>query len=101
MLRWQRFLPFLLFLVISAAAQSRIDCNALKSHILVETVHYCVLLPPAYDSVPAKRYPVLYFLHGLGENEQTLFKTAGWNLIEELRQQHKINDFLIVAPEAK
>jgi S-formylglutathione hydrolase FrmB len=60
-----------------------------------------VLLPPSYDIVPAKRYPVLYFLHGLGENEQTLFKTGGWNLIEDLRQQHKVGDFLIVTPEAK
>ena len=101
MLRWPRFVPFLLFLAISAAAQSRIDCNALKSHTLGETVHYCVLLPPGYDSAPARRYPVLYFLHGLGENEQTLFKTGGWNLIEDLRQQHKISDFLIVTPEAK
>jgi S-formylglutathione hydrolase FrmB len=101
MLRRQRFFPFLLFLTISASAQSRIDCNALKSRILGETVHYCVLLPPSYDSVPAKHYPVLYFLHGLGENEQTLFKTGGWNLIEDLRQQHKIGDFLIVTPEAR
>ena len=60
-----------------------------------------MLLPPSYDAAPAKRYPVLYFLHGLGENEQTLFKTGGWNLIEDLRQQHKIGDFLIVTPEAK
>jgi S-formylglutathione hydrolase FrmB len=101
MLRWLRLFPFLLFLTISASAQSRIDCNALKSRILGETVHYCVLLPPSYDSVPAKHYPVLYFLHGLGENEQTLFKTGGWNLIEDLRQQHKIGDFLIVTPEAR
>jgi S-formylglutathione hydrolase FrmB len=101
MLRAHRFFPFLLFLAISASAQSRIDCDALKSHILGDTVHYCVLLPSAYDSAPAKRYPVLYFLHGLGENEQTLFKTGGWNLIEDLRQQHKVGDFLIVTPEAK
>lgn len=101
MLRLQRFFPFLLLLAISASAQSRIDCNVLKSRILGETVHYCVLLPSTYDSSSAKHYPVLYFLHGLGENEQTLFKTGGWNLIEDLRQQHKIGDFLIVTPEAR
>jgi S-formylglutathione hydrolase FrmB len=101
MSRCSRFFPFLLFLAISASAQSRIDCNALNSHILGEAVHYCVLLPSSYDSAPAKRYPILYFLHGLGENEQTLFKTGGWNLIEDLRQQHKVGDFLIVTPEAK
>lgn len=99
--------PLLLLLIAAsfhlplARAQSRIDCNALRSHILNRPVHFCVLLPPDYDSVGAKtrRYPVLYFLHGLGENEQTLFQTGGWNLIEDLRQQHKISDFLIVAPE--
>jgi S-formylglutathione hydrolase FrmB len=99
-MRSLRLLIFLFF-SISASAQSRIDCNALKSRILADTVHYCVLLPPTYDSTPAKHYPILYFLHGLGENEQTLFKTGGWNLIEDLRQQHKIGDFLIVTPEAK
>ncbi len=99
-LRPLRFFLFFWF-AISASAQSRIDCNALKSRILGETVHYCVLLPASYDSVPARRYPVLYFLHGLGENEQTLFKTGGWNLIEDLREQHKVGDFLIVTPEAK
>ena len=94
-------LTLLLWFAVSALAQSRIDCDALKSRVLADTVHYCVLLPPSYNSAPAKRYPVLYFLHGLGENEQTLFKTGGWNLIEDLRQQHKIGDFLIVTPEAK
>src|SRR5450631_1552331 len=103
MVRW----PLLLFLVVSfllplAEAQGRIDCNALNSRILSQSVHYCVLLPPGYDpsgAKPAKRYPVLYFLHGLGENEQTLFNSGGWNLIEDLRQQQKISDFLIVAPQ--
>ncbi|MGA8152587.1 MAG: alpha/beta hydrolase family protein [Terriglobales bacterium] len=103
MRRLFRFLILPFIFTGLAAAQSRIDCNALKSHILEEVVHYCVLLPPGYDAPSAKaaRYPVLYFLHGLGEDEQTLFKTGGWNLIEDLRQQHKVGDFLIVTPEAK
>lgn len=95
------FLALLVFFPV-AQAQARIDCNALNSRILNQAVHYCVLLPPGYDTAgakPARRYPVLYFLHGLGENEQTLFNTGGWNLIEDLRQQQKISDFLIVAPE--
>lgn len=103
MLRSLRVSHLVFLLAISAAAQSRIDCNALNSRILGETVHYCVLLPSGYDAASARpqRYPVLYFLHGLGENEQTLFKTGGWTLIDDFRQQHKIGDFLIVTPEAK
>jgi S-formylglutathione hydrolase FrmB len=62
-------------------------------------------LPADYDSGaaqhPPKRYPVLYFLHGLGDNEQTLFNSGGWTLLEDLRNQHKMGDFLIVAPEGR
>jgi S-formylglutathione hydrolase FrmB len=110
----RRFLRFLLLFPIlssgtafsvGASRQGRIDCNVLNSRILKQAVHYCVELPPDYDGngpkLTPRRYPVLYFLHGLGENEQTLFSTGGWNLIEDLRQQHKIGDFLIVAPEGK
>jgi S-formylglutathione hydrolase FrmB len=103
------FSPFfrLLFLMTllpwSAHAQGRIDCGAVKSHVLSEAVHYCVLLPSGYDAAirshSPRRYPVLYYLHGLGDNEQTLFKSGGWDLIEDLRQQGKISDFLIVTPD--
>jgi len=84
-------------------AQSRTDCNVINSRILKQAVHYCVQLPPGYDAKesPPQRYPVLYFLHGLGQNEQTLFSTGGWSVIEDLRRQHKIGDFLVVAPEGK
>src|SRR3984885_12880755 len=86
-----------------AHAQGRIDCNALQSHILGEALHYCVMLPPGYDAATTghspRRYPVLYFLHGLGDNEQTFFKSGGWDLVEDLRQQGKVSDFLVVTPE--
>jgi len=87
----------------SAHAQSRIDCNALNSRILKHPVHYCVYLPASYDAGagkhPAQSYPVLYFLHGLGDNERTLFNSGGWTLLDDLRRQHKMGEFLIAAPE--
>jgi S-formylglutathione hydrolase FrmB len=96
----------LLNLAPVAHAQSRIDCDALHSKVLKHVVHYCVYLPAGYDSAPAnqsppQRYPVLYFLHGLGDNEQTLFNSGGWTLLDDLRRQHKIGEFLIVAPEGR
>jgi S-formylglutathione hydrolase FrmB len=88
-----------------AHAQGRIDCNALESRVLGQTVHYCVMLPPDYDTATAspspRRYPALYFLHGLGDNEQTLFKGGGWDLVEDLRRQGRVTDFLIIAPEGR
>jgi S-formylglutathione hydrolase FrmB len=96
---------FLLIAAGSTVAQSRMDCTALNSHILKQVVHYCVYLPAGYDAGttqhPARRYPVLYFLHGLGDNEQTLFNSGGWTLLDDLRHQSKMGDFLIVAPEGR
>ena len=85
----------------SALAQGRIDCSTLDSRILHRAVRYCVMLPPSYETDKQKKFPVLYFLHGLGENEQTLLRSGGWGLIEDLRQGHKIGDFLIAAPEGR
>lgn len=101
------FGPLLLLLIGSLAqAQSRIDCNALQSQILKQVVHYCVYLPASYNQAavtksPAPRYSVLYFLHGLGDNEQTLFNSGGWTLLDDLHRQGKMRDFLIVAPEGR
>jgi S-formylglutathione hydrolase FrmB len=83
---------------VASFAQSRIDCSAMNSRILKRVVHYCVYLPSGYDAAQ-KGYPVLYFLHGLGDNERTLFNSGGWTLLDDLRKQHRMGDFLIVAPE--
>jgi S-formylglutathione hydrolase FrmB len=98
-----RFSLFVLFLAFSplAFAQGRIDCSSLNSHILHRAVRYCVMLPSSYDKEPNKKYPVLYFLHGLGENEQTLIQSGGWGLIEDLQRQHKVGEFLLIAPEGR
>ena len=95
----------ILIVSLSAQAQSRIQCDALSSQILKYPVHYCVYLPASYDTGATKtvpeHYPVLYFLHGLGDNEKTLFNSGGWTLLDDLRQEHKLGEFLIVAPEGR
>jgi S-formylglutathione hydrolase FrmB len=107
MRRVRRFPGILLFLALAVTGTvAQIDCSSLDSHILKRPVRYCVQLPANYaDAKDASgklaRYPVLYFLHGLGDNEQTLFKTGGWTLIEDLRERKKIGNFLIVAPEGR
>ncbi len=98
--------PIVVALLVGAChALSRIDCNALQSSILRESVHYCVMLPPDYDAATAghslRRYPVLYFLHGLGADEQSMFKSGGWDLIQDLRQKGQVSDFLVVSPEGR
>jgi S-formylglutathione hydrolase FrmB len=83
-----------------ASAQSRIDCSSFNSRILHHAVRYCVMLPPNYDQ-ETRKYPALYFLHGLGENEQALMRSGGWGPIEDLQRQHKVGDFIMLAPEGR
>ncbi|HXY50210.1 MAG TPA: alpha/beta hydrolase family protein [Terriglobales bacterium] len=99
MARWGLFLALLPGL--PAFAQGRIDCAVIESAILRRPVRYCADLPARNDDLSRRSYPILYFLHGLGDDEQTLLKSGGWTLIDDLRQQGKIGDFLVVAPQGR
>ena len=83
-----------------AAAAGRAECQSIKSKILAHSVAYCALLPPSYDVEKTRRYPVLYFLHGLGDNEQMFLHSGGWNLVEDMWEQHQLGEFVIVTPAA-
>ncbi len=82
-----------------AGAAGRAECRSIPSRILGRPVAYCVLLPASFDADKTRRYPVLYFLHGLGENEQTLVNFGGMNLVEDLWEQKELGEFLIVTPD--
>jgi S-formylglutathione hydrolase FrmB len=68
------------------------------STALARPVRYCAFLPPSFDQDKTRRYPVLYYLHGLGDNEQSLLNFGGWDIVEHLRVNGKIGDFVILAP---
>ena len=84
--------------VAQAAGHSRVECSTLQSRILARSVPYCVLLPPSYSRDKARRYPVAYYLHGLGDNEQSLINLGGWPLYDRLLSEKKIGEFAVVAP---
>jgi len=85
----------------AVGATGRADCLTAQSKILGRAVRYCVILPPSYDADKARRYPVLYLLHGLGDNEQMLIHSGGFNLIEELWERRQLGEFLIATPAAE
>jgi S-formylglutathione hydrolase FrmB len=100
--RWfTRTLVALLALCLSPSvrAQGRAECSVIKSDILNRSVRYCAFLPASFDDDKTRRYPVLYYLHGLGDNEQSLLN-GGWDVISELRRQGKIGDFIVLAASA-
>lgn len=79
-------------------AEGRAECSVVQSTILARPVRYCAFLPASFDQDKARQYPVLYYLHGLGDNEQSLLNMGGWDLIEDLRRQGRIGDFIVLAP---
>lgn len=94
-----------LLLLLALAAQSsfaveRVQCGSVKSRFVPQPVGYCALLPPGYDAHPEKKFPVLYFLHGLGENQSFLVSSGGWQMIEDLWEQKQMGEFVIITPQA-
>ena len=84
----------------SFAATGRVECNSLPSKILAHPVNYCVILPPSYDTDKSRKFPILYFFHGLGDNEQMFIHAGGFNLVEDLWERGQLNEFLIATPDA-
>jgi S-formylglutathione hydrolase FrmB len=89
-----------ILLTPAAQANARAECVSLPSTILERAVPYCVLLPPSYDTDKTRRYPVLYLLHGLGDNDQFLIHSGGMNLVQDLWERKQLGEFLIVTPAA-
>ena len=91
---------FLLVLLVVNAAAQRVQCGTVNSQYMTSPVGYCALLPPSYDAQPAKKFPVLYFLHGLGGDQSFLVSTGGWNLIEDAWEQKRFAEFVLITPQA-
>ena len=93
------FLYFLCLLYVPAVvASGRVECNSVPSKILARSVPYCVVLPASFDADKTKRFPILYELHGLGDNEQFFVHSGLWNLVEDQRERGELKEFLIATP---
>jgi enterochelin esterase-like enzyme len=99
-----RFAGIALLVLLAAAtahSQERADCRAFRSAVLHSSVRYCVYLPASYSSAEARtrKYPVLYLLHGLGGNAQSMALEGEWTALQDLRREHLAGEFLVVAPD--
>src|SRR5579872_6209224 len=91
---------FLLIVSIHAVAAGRVECGSVNSKYMPNAVAYCAMLPPSYDAQPAKKFPVLYFLHGIGGDQSFLVSSGGWQIIEDMWEQKKMGEFVIITPQA-
>jgi S-formylglutathione hydrolase FrmB len=100
--RWPFFTYFLSLLCLAVplhAATGRVECNSLPSKFTHRAVPYCIMLPPAFDADKTRHFPILYLLHGLGDNEQFFMHSGEWNLVEDMREKGELKDFLIATPD--
>jgi S-formylglutathione hydrolase FrmB len=96
------YLLHILYFAPATFAAGRVECAAVESKLMARAVRYCALLPPSYDAPASRgrRYPVVYYLHGLGDNEQSLIHLGGWNMIENLQERGRIGEMIVVVPDA-
>jgi S-formylglutathione hydrolase FrmB len=80
---------------------SRVEYKTFHSALLNRDLRYGIYLPPSYAASPAKKYPVLYFLHGLDENEMR-WSTRGQTdlMLDQLIASGKIGEFIVAVPFA-
>ena len=81
-----------------AAPTPGVEYGSLQSPSLGKALKYAVQFPPSYQSETKRRYPVLYFLHGMNGNEGEFERRGVAAAISKLREQGKIGEFVIVAP---
>lgn len=82
-----------------AASESALECLAIPSSILGRSVNVCVALPSDYAASTSMRYPTLYFLHGLFENQTSWSDRGGQEVLNGLLAQGDVGKFLVVLPD--
>ncbi len=78
-----------------------IEHKTLNSAALGYAESYAVELPPSYASQPNRRYPVIYFLHGLFGNENDWERYGINSLYEKMEAEHEIPEMIVVMPNGR
>ena len=102
-MRIERFTLIAIFIMANLGAQTGVVYDDLKhsSTILGQDRHYAIYLPPDYET-SSRSYPVLYLLHGAGDNH------TGWvqfgevgHIADKAINSGKVTPMIIVMPDAQ
>jgi S-formylglutathione hydrolase FrmB len=83
----------------SAHAKGRVHEDAFFSVALGVRKHVVVYVPPSYATQPAKRFPVAYYLHGLGGSETDWVSKAGIDDVADSLFAAGTPEALVVMPD--
>lgn len=100
-----RSLLKLLFVIAALAVivQSKavVLTDSIKSEVLGAWLKYNVYYPESYDPSGAKKYPMLYLLHGLTDTYEGWHKNGQVDEVaDELLAEGKIGEMVIIMPNA-
>lgn len=86
---------------ITLAGGAIVEFKSFSSKSIGMPARYSVFLPPSYSKDPTRTYPVIYFLHGLNNDETSWTVERYGNVQDSLVQMMisgKIPEFLMVHP---
>lgn len=70
--------------------QGKVEDGSINSEILKQNWKYKVYLPNSYDKNSDKKYPVLYLLHGMGENSSSILEKSNTkNVLDKIMKDKK------------
>jgi S-formylglutathione hydrolase FrmB len=80
-------------------AGSRVEYKTYQSAVMNRQLRYGLYLPPSYAASGTRRYPVLYFLHGLNESEMRWSARGEADLLlDRMIAEGKIGEFIVAIP---
>jgi S-formylglutathione hydrolase FrmB len=86
---------------ISLPGGSAIEFSSFDSKSIGAAERYSIFLPPSYSKNPSRTYPVIYFLHGLNNDETSWTVEQGssiQNALEKMMLTEKLPEFIMVHP---
>src|SRR5580765_2054675 len=81
-----------------SASDLHVEYASLPSAALGKELKFAIQFPPSYATDPKRRYPVLYFLHGMFGNEGEFERRKVAATVTRLRDEGAIGEFIVVAP---
>ncbi|HET9532818.1 MAG TPA: alpha/beta hydrolase family protein [Blastocatellia bacterium] len=83
---------------VAQANEPRVEYSSVNSPSIGKDLKFAIHLPPSYDTDTKRRFPVLYFLHGMNGNEGEYQRRGVADAVERLRKEGKIGEMIVVAP---
>ena len=89
------------FSPVTLPGGATVEFKSFDSQTLGAPERYSIFLPPSFSREPSRTYPVIYFLHGLNNDETSWTVNRYGNIQDSLDQlmiSKKIPEFIMVHP---